>query len=141
MARTLHAQVDYFGRLAHGYSPSCVFAIEHCDVHDAEADQHDNGAEQRKIGSQTSRVPWRLCWSEQMWADYVASACPNEEDSSGHFALRVASRVLSGPAVDERRDSGVNADEVVSHEQSRPVTLVMVDHHQHDETGNRWEAQ
>lgn len=81
--------------------------VQQLDPEHCKQNQNNNCNKQCQIGAQSSVVVWLLGWLEKLGSDDVTRTSADKEDTSRYFTLRVASSILAGPGIDERRYSGV----------------------------------
>lgn len=72
-----------------------MLPVQKLDPKHCKQDQDNDRDEESEVGAETSVVVWFFRRFEELWADDVACAGADKEDTCRHFALRVASSILT----------------------------------------------
>lgn len=97
----LQTQVNHLGILAQGHSALALLAVQQSKIECGQSHQDHDGRKEAKVSADAARVARRLVRPEEEGAENIARRGTGEDDGRGGLALRIASRVLRRPGVDE----------------------------------------
>lgn len=117
----VHRRVHNIGALAQGFSLRCLLSIPPNQIQPLNGVQYNQYNEQNKIRDQAAAVQRLLCWSIEIRAEDVTGGLCHEKDTSRGLLLRLTADIPGTPAVNERGDGWIYADDVVW------ITMVSLD--------------